>query len=63
MSNRDVIAFLEKGERLSAPKNCPTQINDILKCCWKTNPADRPTFAYLFDFFENFEASIENSYD
>lgn len=63
MSNRDVISFLERGERLPAPKNCPSQIDDILKCCWKSNPAERPTFAYLHDFFDNFEASVECSYD
>lgn len=63
MTNRDVISFLERGDRLTAPKNCPQQINDILKYCWKSNPSERPTFAYLYDFFENFEASIECSYD
>ena len=33
---------------LSQPNICPTDIYQLIKCCWEKNPQDRPSFETLF---------------
>lgn len=41
----------KEGERLHHPDACPTDFYKILLKCWSKNPQERPTFAFLKDFF------------
>lgn len=41
----------KEGQRLHQPDACPSSIYAVLLKCWAKNPQDRPTFAFLKDFF------------
>ncbi|CAJ0587743.1 unnamed protein product, partial [Mesorhabditis spiculigera] len=47
ISNSEVKAFLEAGNRLPQPSHCPDSVYDVMLSCWRTRPDDRPTFAHL----------------
>ena len=49
---------------MSKPSNveCPDTVWNITLMCWDLNPEKRPTFEYIFAFFDDFFISAENSY-
>ncbi|XP_017087183.2 tyrosine-protein kinase Shark [Drosophila bipectinata] len=51
ISNVDAIKLVDSGERLQQPSLCPAYIYAVMQSCWKERPKDRPTFAYLMEFF------------
>uniref|UniRef100_A0A914H770 Tyrosine-protein kinase n=1 Tax=Globodera rostochiensis TaxID=31243 RepID=A0A914H770_GLORO len=60
--NRDVLRDLENGKRMACPKNCPQGIYQEMLNCWDQNPDRRPTFEYLFTFFDDFFISSQPNY-
>ena len=66
MQNREVIEQLEGGYRMPCPKPLadprlePIYV-EMLKC-WDRNPDKRPTFEYLFAFFDDFFISSQPNY-
>ena len=53
MQNREVVEHLERGYRMNCPKECPEAIYMEMLKCWDRNPDKRPTFEYLFAFFDD----------
>ncbi|XP_065056009.1 tyrosine-protein kinase HTK16-like [Rhopilema esculentum] len=51
MAGAQVIAFLERGERLSKPMDCPEKIYQIMLSCWNAEPVNRPSFKNLYATF------------
>ena len=45
----DVLAYIEKGNRMDCPQNCPPEVYEIMKTCWYERPEDRPTFKELLE--------------
>uniref|UniRef100_A0A1I7U072 non-specific protein-tyrosine kinase n=1 Tax=Caenorhabditis tropicalis TaxID=1561998 RepID=A0A1I7U072_9PELO len=43
----DVLKNIDAGERLEKPKYCSERIYQIMKDCWKTNPAERCKFGAI----------------
>ncbi|XP_056624168.1 tyrosine-protein kinase SRK2 [Triplophysa dalaica] len=41
------ILGIKRGKRMERPAGCPEALYDIMLQCWKTNPAERPTFTEL----------------
>ncbi len=39
--------MLEDGIVMDPPDNCPDVMYSIMCCCWKAEPADRPSFFKL----------------
>uniref|UniRef100_A0A914L316 Tyrosine-protein kinase n=1 Tax=Meloidogyne incognita TaxID=6306 RepID=A0A914L316_MELIC len=62
MHNKEVIAHLEEGYRMPCPKGCPEAIYLEMLKCWDRNPDKRPTFEYLFTFFDDFFISSQPNY-
>uniref|UniRef100_A0A3P9N1A1 Tyrosine-protein kinase n=1 Tax=Poecilia reticulata TaxID=8081 RepID=A0A3P9N1A1_POERE len=62
MSNPEVIQNLERGYRMPAPENCPEELYDIMKECWRERPEDRPTFDFLKHLLEDFFTATERQY-
>lgn len=44
MPPEDVLPFLESGQRIRQPDNCPDQIYDIMHSCWNSDDDLRPDF-------------------
>lgn len=51
LSGAEVIALLEKGERLQKPDDCPNHTYEIMLKCWNIDPGQRPTFRELHSIF------------
>lgn len=49
--NVDAIKLVDSGERLPQPDLCPAYIFAVMNSCWNYHPKERPTFAYLMEFF------------
>ncbi|MCP9260894.1 Tyrosine-protein kinase [Dirofilaria immitis] len=63
MHNREVIEQVELGYRMPAPRGCPDQIyTEVMLKCWDKIPDRRPTFDYLFHFFDDYFVSSQPSY-
>uniref|UniRef100_A0A0K8TI66 Tyrosine-protein kinase n=1 Tax=Lygus hesperus TaxID=30085 RepID=A0A0K8TI66_LYGHE len=53
MKGVDVIALIDRGERLPKPDACTEEIYQMMEKCWHHQPRDRPTFTELAEFFAN----------
>lgn len=62
MPNREVLEQVERGYRMSKPRNCPESMYDIMKKCWDKVSQNRPTFEYLYNFFDDYFVSTEPNY-
>ncbi|XP_078679580.1 uncharacterized protein LOC144915214 [Branchiostoma floridae x Branchiostoma belcheri] len=47
-----IVTLVLKGYRMGKPPNCPQDIFDMMKKCWRHTPAERPTFRDLKDTLE-----------
>ncbi|KAI1905040.1 hypothetical protein AGOR_G00011850 [Albula goreensis] len=57
-----VYELLEKDYRMDRPEGCPEKVYELMKACWKWNPAERPSFAETHQAFETMfqESSISD---
>nr|XP_020464304.1 tyrosine-protein kinase Lck [Monopterus albus] len=62
MSNPEVIQNLEWGYRMPKPENCPDELYDVMKMCWKDEASERPTFEYLRSVLGDFNTATESQY-
>lgn len=62
MPNREVLEQVERGYRMNKPRNCPDSMYDIMKKCWDKVSQNRPTFEYLYNFFDDYFVSTEPNY-
>ncbi|XP_011761541.1 tyrosine-protein kinase Lck isoform X1 [Macaca nemestrina] len=62
MTNPEVIQNLERGYRMPCPENCPEELYQLMRLCWKERPEDRPTFDYLRSVLEDFFTATEGQY-
>ena len=47
MTNAQVLEVIPYGYRMLPPMGCPELLNEIMRECWRDNPASRPTFETL----------------
>ena len=65
MSNPQVLEELQRGYRIPQPPEVPKQLSrmwEIQMKCWKSKPEERPTFEWLFLFYDDFKVSSESYY-
>ncbi|CAG2102254.1 unnamed protein product [Medioppia subpectinata] len=64
MHNREVIEQVERGYRMPKPTTteCPDSVYNIMIHCWEAEPEKRPTFEYLYGFFDDFLVAAEPNY-
>lgn len=57
------MAVVHEGLRLSIPPNATPIIGDIMRQCFETDPANRPTFKYIVNMVNskyNFQEKIKH---
>ncbi|RZF39310.1 hypothetical protein LSTR_LSTR014900, partial [Laodelphax striatellus] len=54
----EVAAYLRDGYRLSQPLNCPDELFEVMKECWRNDPDARPTFVQLLTFLNEFSSTL-----
>ena len=54
MGNKETLAKVESGYRMSPPVNCPDLLYKIMTDCWRSDPECRPTFETLQWRMEDF---------
>ncbi|XP_029649911.1 tyrosine-protein kinase SRK2 isoform X1 [Octopus sinensis] len=62
---RTVLLNIEKGYRMpkpTEPVGCPDAYYEVMLQCWNKKPEMRPTFEYLFSYFNDFLVASEHSY-
>lgn len=59
ITNRDFLEKLEMGFRHEKPDNCPENVYKLMLSCWNKEPTKRPTFEYLFNYFDDYVVSAE----
>uniref|UniRef100_A0A183DJH6 Pkinase_Tyr domain-containing protein n=1 Tax=Gongylonema pulchrum TaxID=637853 RepID=A0A183DJH6_9BILA len=47
VSDKDILKYLQQGNRLEKPASCSNEVYDVMMQCWAHNSNDRPSFAYL----------------
>lgn len=62
MMNKEVLEQVDRGYRMSKPGHCPDSMYEMMLKCWDKKPANRPTFEYLAQFFDDYFISTEPSY-
>ncbi|XP_077098011.1 tyrosine-protein kinase ABL1 isoform X1 [Siphateles boraxobius] len=57
-----VYELLEKDYRMDRPEGCPEKVYELMRACWRWNPAERPSFAETHQAFETMfqESSISD---
>ena len=66
MSGSEVLSKVDKGYRMPRPSGgvagCSDAFYEIVEKCWKRSAEQRPTFAYLHSFFDDYFVNIEPNY-
>lgn len=62
MQNREVLEQVDRGYRQPKPARCPDSMYEMMLKCWDKKAANRPTFEYLFNFFDDYFISTEPNY-
>jgi hypothetical protein len=65
MLNREVLDQVSQHKyRLPKPigVECPDSYYDMMLKCWDEVPDNRPTFEYLYHFFEDYFMATERQY-
>ncbi|NXO22999.1 LCK kinase, partial [Cisticola juncidis] len=62
MTNPEVIQNLERGYRMPQPDNCPAELYELMRQCWRESPEERPTFDFMKSVLEDFFTATEGQY-
>ncbi|XP_070536968.1 uncharacterized protein [Ptychodera flava] len=57
---KDIVVWLEKGNRLTKPTKCLYIVHEVMKKCWRRNPKDRPKFKKLTREIDNIHCYLGN---
>jgi Protein tyrosine and serine/threonine kinase len=67
MNNAETMEFVRSGKRMGKPSGgrweCPQKLYEVMSKCWHKTPEGRPTFDFLYHFFDNFGTATEQQYE
>uniref|UniRef100_A0A8C6UTE0 receptor protein-tyrosine kinase n=1 Tax=Neogobius melanostomus TaxID=47308 RepID=A0A8C6UTE0_9GOBI len=61
MGHEEVIYYVRDGHILSCPENCPVELYNLMRLCWSTHPADRPSFSSIHRILERMHQGTVNT--
>lgn len=62
MNNREVLEQVDRGYRMPKSSCTPDHVYEKMLECWNKDPEKRPTFDFLFTFFDDYFISTEPNY-
>jgi len=66
MTGQEVLNRVDQGYRMPRPVgegiNCLEPIYEIMLKCWDRRPDSRPSFEYLYSFFDDYLVSADSPY-
>jgi len=62
MTNKEVLNQCQNGYRMQQPPKCSDHMYEIMLKCWDKRPEERPTFEFLFNYFDDYFISTEPNY-
>jgi hypothetical protein len=48
-----------RGGRLAKLPECPDRVYELMKQCWKQEPAERPSFGDILEVLEGFQSELQ----
>lgn len=60
--NSQVLMWLQRGNRMDIPSNCPPSIGNVMRRCWAVLPTDRPLFVEILGVLQSVisESSLQS---
>lgn len=52
VQSNEIQEFLESGERMEYPRQCPAKFIKLINSCWANSPQDRPSFEWIVNYIE-----------
>ncbi|XP_031434447.2 tyrosine-protein kinase Mer [Clupea harengus] len=52
VQNHEIYDYLLDGHRLKQPNDCLDELYEIMYCCWRADPLDRPDFTQVRELLE-----------
>ncbi|KAI0240349.1 Tyrosine-protein kinase yes [Lamellibrachia satsuma] len=66
MTGQEVLNRVDQGYRMPRPIgegiNCPEPIYETMQKCWDRRPDNRPSFEYLYSFFDDYLVAADSPY-
>ena len=68
MDNATTLEKVQSGYRMPRPTalqggiDCPVRLYEMMLQCWDRRSEQRPTFAYLREFFDDYATETEGQY-
>jgi Protein tyrosine and serine/threonine kinase len=66
MNNSETKERVRNGYRMEKPHNCrlkcPDKYYEMMLKCWNESPDERPTFAVLYKFFDDYVPAADGLY-
>jgi hypothetical protein len=57
--NPEVVERVQRGQILSQPDFCPSQVYEVMRLCWASIPDDRPGFRTLKEDLTKIAQTLE----
>ncbi|XP_017770370.1 PREDICTED: tyrosine-protein kinase Dnt-like [Nicrophorus vespilloides] len=54
----EIASYLGSGYRLQQPVASPDELYAVMTCCWLSNPIERPNFAQLLSYLQEFHMAL-----
>lgn len=48
MTHEEVVKYIQEGNIMKRPDDCPPQMYDLMKACWNRKPTSRPPFSTIY---------------
>ena len=66
MTGAEALQRIETGFRMPKPQSdrfeCTESLYDMMLKCWDRSPENRPTFQFLYHFFDDYFIATEPNY-